>query len=391
MDFVRNPFAPGAGRPPPELAGRMGLMDDLQTSLRRVTIGRPTQSSIFVGLRGVGKTVVLVKAKAVAEELGYTTIAIEAHEGRKLPDLLLPGLLGALHAFSMREGAKDLARRGIRVLKSFLNGIKVSVSGIELTIEAEAGAADSGSLEVDLPNLVVAVAQAARAAQRPLAILIDELQYLPPLEFSALIMAMHQVAQQNLPVILIGAGLPQVLGVAGKSKSYAERLFRYPQIGALSQADGRDAILKPVLAEAARIDEDAIAEILRISVRYPYFIQQWSYDSWNMAQDDRITRDDVTRANAVSIAALDGNFFRVRYDRCTRCERRYMRALATFGEGAHRSGDIAGRLGLRSQALGPVRSSLIKKGMIYAPAHGDTAFTVPMFDAYMVRVMPGLG
>ncbi len=390
MDFVRNPFAPGAGTPPPELAGRLAQIGEVETALRRVAIGRPAQSAIFVGLRGVGKTVVLVRMRAIAEELGFATIAIEAHEGKKLPELLLPGLLATLHGLSVLEGAKDRARRGIRVLKSFLNGIKVSVSGIELSIEAEAGAADSGSLEADLPALLVAVAQAARAAKRPLALLVDELQYLSALEFSALIMSMHQVAQQNLPAILIGAGLPQILGVAGESKSYAERLFRFPQIGALDAADGRDAILKPVLGEGARIDEDAIAEILRISEGYPYFIQQWSYDSWNMAQGDRITRDDVTRATAVSIAALDGNFFRVRYDRCTPAERRYMRALAAFGEGAHRSGDIAARLGVRSQALGPVRSSLIKKGMIYGPAHGDTAFTVPLFDAYMLRVMPVL-
>ena len=230
-----------------------------------------------MGLRGVGKTVLLVKIRAVAEELDYRTLAVEAHEGKSLPDLLLPGLLSALQSLSMVEGAKERARRGLRVLKSFLNGIKVTVNDIELSIDSEVGAADSGDLETDLPRLFIAVGHAARAARPPLAILVDELQYLSQAEFSALIMSMHQVAQQNLPVILVGAGLPQILGLAGESKSYAERLFRYPKVGELTEEEGRSAILKPVLQEDARIDDDAISEILRISERYPYFIQQWAH------------------------------------------------------------------------------------------------------------------
>ena len=390
MDPVRNPFAPGAGNPPPELAGRTDILETVKIALQRIAIERPSQSAILVGLRGVGKTVLLVKIRAVAEELDYRTLAVEAHEGKSLPDLLLPGLLSTLQSLSMVEGAKERARRGLRVLKSFLNGIKVTVNDIELSIDGEVGAADSGDLETDLPQLFIAVGHAARAARRPLAILVDELQYLSQAEFSALIMSMHQVAQQNLPVILIGAGLPQILALAGESKSYAERLFRYPKVGELTEEEGRSAILKPVLQEDARIDDDAISEILRISERYPYFIQQWAHDSWNLASGERIVRDDVTRATSVSIKALDDNFFRVRFDRCTPSERRYMRALAEFGTGPHRSGDVAGRLGVATQSVGPVRSSLIKKGMIYSPQHGDTAFTVPLFDAYMRRVMPTL-
>ncbi|MGE0420409.1 MAG: ATP-binding protein, partial [Acetobacteraceae bacterium] len=252
---------------------------------------------------------------------------------------------------------------------------------------AEQGVADSGDLETDLPNLFLTIGEAAKSSGRPSAVLIDELQYLSEAEFSALIMSMHKVAQVNLPVILIGAGLPQILALAGESKSYAERLFRYPKIGELAEDDARTAIRKPVLEEGAEIEADAVDDILRISQRYPYFLQQWGYDAWNQADGNVITRDDVDAATEVSIRALDDNFFRVRFDRCTPAERRYMRALADFGAGSHRSGDVAALLGVKTQSVGPVRSSLISKGMIYSPQHGDTAFTVPLFDAYMRRVM----
>ena len=343
-----------------------------------------------MGLRGVGKTVLLVRTKTIAEGHAYRTLSVEAHEGKSLAALLLPGLHSALYSMSLIEGAKDKARRALRVMKSFLNGLKVNVNDVEvgMSIEPERGSADSGDLESDLPNLFIAVAEAARASGTPFALLIDELQYLSHDEFSALIMSMHRISQANLPVIFIGAGLPQTLALAGESKSYAERLFRYPQIGKLHEEDARTAILKPVQDEGANIDPEAVSEILSISERYPYFLQQWGHDAWNIAQGTTITRDDVLNATPSSIKALDDNFFKVRFDRCTPAEKRYMRALADFGAGSHRSGDVATKLGVKTQSVGPVRSSLIKKGMIYAPQHGDTAFTVPLFDAYMRRVMP---
>ncbi len=392
MDPVRNPFAPGAGTPPPELAGREDVLDTLDVSLQRVALGRPAQSSILVGLRGVGKTVLLVRVQAMADAHGYRTLRVEAHEGKTLTDLLLPGLRGALQALSLVEGAKEQARRGLRVLRSFMGSLSLRVPGLDigLTVAPEAGVADSGDIETDLPDLFEAVGVAARAAGQPFALLIDELQYLSVPEFSALIMSMHRLSQASLPVILIGAGLPQILGLAGESKSYSERLFRFPDIGALSEPDAREAVAKPVADEHARIQEHAIDEILRVSERYAYFIQQWAHDSWNAAKGATITYDDVVRATPIAIRALDGAFFRVRFDRCTPAERRYMRALAEFGPGAARSGDIALALGVRTQSVGPVRSSLIKKGMIYSPQHGDTAFTVPLFDSYMRRVMPTL-
>jgi hypothetical protein len=326
----------------------------------------------------------------MAEKAGYKTLSVEAHEGKTLADLIVPGLQTILYKMSLMEGAKEHARRGLRVLKSFINGLKVSIndSDFGLSIESEKGAAESGDIEVDLPNLFLAVGEAARSGKSPFALLIDELQYLSQDEFSALIMSIHKITQANLPVILIGAGLPQILGLAGESKSYSERLFRYPRIGELAREDAMTAIIKPVESEGAHIDEAAVEEILKISERYPYFIQQWAHDSWNAAEGSNITRENVLNATTTSIKALDDNFFRVRFDRCTPSERKYMRALAEYGPGPHRSGDIANTLGVRTQSVGPARSSLIKKGMIYSPQHGDTAFTVPLFDAYMRRVMP---
>jgi hypothetical protein len=390
VDFVQNPYAPGAGNPPPELAGRHVMLREMHVALQRIAAGRPAQSLIMVGLRGVGKTVLLVRIAELAQGHGYRTLVTEAHEGKKLAELLVPGLRAALISFSTSEAAREAARRAMRVLKSFLNAVSLKMNDFEvgLTIEAEAGAADSGDLETDLPALLVSVGEAAKAAGKPVAILMDEMQYLSADEFSALIMAMHRVSQLNLPVVFAGAGLPQIPALAGNSKSYAERMFRFPEIGALTEEDSRIAIQKPARTEGADIADDALAEICRITERYPYYLQQWAHDAWNLAPGPVITRQDVLDATKTSVAVLDRDFFRVRFERCNASEKRYLRALASMGPGAHRSGDVADRLGLKISSLAPARDRLIRKGMIYAPQYGDVAFTVPLFDAYMLRVMP---
>lgn len=390
MDAVRNPYAPGAGTPPPELAGRSDVIEAGTTALRRVARGRPTQSLIMVGLRGVGKTVLLNRLNDQSISEGYKTAYLEAHEGKSLPELLAPSLRSILYGLSTIENAKEKARRGLRGLKGFLKGLRVTISDVDfgLSIDGEAGLADSGHIESDLPDLIVAMAEAAKAAQQPVAIFLDELQYLAVSEFSALIMAIHRANQRQLPVILIGAGLPQILGLAGNSKSYAERLFRFPEIGALKTEDAIRAIQKPAADEGARFTEDAVDLLLSVTEKYPYFIQQWAYESWNAAENETITRDVVERASTPAVTELDQSFFKVRFDRCTPAERKYMRALAEFGRGKHRSGDIADKLGVRVTSVAPTRSALIRKGMIYSPSHGDTAFTVPLFDEYMRRAMP---
>ena len=316
-------------------------------------------------------------------------IQAEIHEGKTLPELIVPGLRQAIFKLSKADNAKELGRQGLRVLKGFLNGLKVSIDGIEvgLSVDPELGVADSGNLEADLPDLFAVVGETAKAASRPVVLVLDELQYLSSAEFSALIMAMHLIGQKNLPFAMVGAGLPQILGLAGNSKSYAERLFRYPQIGALHETDAYAAIENPSKNEGATIEQPAIYEIIKLTERYPYFLQQWAYESWNIAEGDTITVDDVNNATPLAITALDESFFRVRFDRCTPGEKRYMRALAELGGGAHRSGDVAEMLGVQVTSVAPTRSNLIKKGMVYSPSHGDTAFTVPMFHDFMKRAM----
>ncbi len=345
---------------------------------------------ILVGLRGVGKTVLLNRIQQMAEENGYLTIFLEAHEGKQLPELLLPGLRTALYRLSVTEGAKQKARRGLRVLKSFLSGIKFSMSGVDVGIDPELGTADTGDLEADLPELMLATAEASAAAGKPIAILVDELQYLTTQEFSALIMSVHRINQRNLPLIVIGAGLPQILGLAGASKSYAERLFRYPKVGALERDDAVIAITHPAESEGVKFEDEAVAQILDVTQRYPYFLQQWAYEAWNASPTETIGAEIIETATRAAIEELDQSFFKVRFDRCTPSEKRYMRALSELGSGTQRSGDIADVLKVKSTSVAPTRSALIRKGMIYSPSHGDTAFTVPLFDEYMRRAMPDL-
>lgn len=388
MDPADNPYAPGAGTPPPELAGRKDVLTVAQTAITRTSNGRPTQSIILVGLRGVGKTVLLNRIEQMATDRQFQTIFIEAHEGKSLPELLIPGLRSLLFKLSAIETAKESARKSLRVLKGFISRFKISIEGIEVGMDAEKGVADSGDLEADLPELMLTVALAAKAAKQQIIVLVDELQYLDQNEFSALIMAVHRITQKSLPLLVVGAGLPQILGLAGNSKSYSERLFRYPQVGALEQEDAVVAIVNPAKEEGVRYTDDAVSKILHLTERYPYFLQQWAYEAWNAASGKTITAQDVQMATTSAIEELDRSFFKVRFDRCTPSERKYMRALAELGPGTQRSGDIAEVLGVKSTSVAPTRSALIRKGMIYSPSHGDTTFTVPMFDQYMKRAMP---
>lgn len=390
MDPVKNPFSPGAGSPPPELVGRNSILEQTRILLARVQQQRPEKSFLLTGLRGVGKTVLLNEMERFAAKAEYHTILIEAHEDKALGALLAPHLRRLLFDLDRIAGAGHKARRGLAVLKSFISAVKIKVSDFEfgLDIEPERGAADSGDIEVDLPNLFHAVAEAAQERQTAVAILIDEIQYLAQGELSALIMAMHKMQQRQLPLVLIGAGLPILPALAGESKSYAERLFQFPDIGPLSEADAAKALQDPVEAAGMKFTADALREIFRLTQGYPYFLQEWGYQSWNRANQSPITLQVVQDATSKVILRLDENFFRVRFDRLTPSEKNYLRAMAHLGPGAHRSGDIASVLGVKVTSLGPVRAKLIKKGMIYSPIHGDMAFTVPLFDEFMRRAIP---
>lgn len=390
MDAIKNPFSPGAGSPPPELVGRAGILEQARILLGRVQAKRPEKSILLTGLRGVGKTVLINEIDRLAIKTGYRTVVVEAHEDKSLAALLVPPLRKLLFELDRVAGMGNKAKRGLAVLKGFMNGIKVSLGDIEvgLDIDPEKGAADSGDLESDLPNLFVAVAEAAEERQVSVALLIDELQYFNQKELSALIMAMHKMQQRQLPVVLLGAGLPILPGLAGESKSYAERLFSFPDIGALSEPDATKALQDPTKAVGVNFEPAALKEIFRLTQGYPYFLQEWGYQAWNRAEASPITLQVVKDATAIVVQRLDENFFRVRFDRLTPGEKRFLRAMAGLGPGDRRSSDIADALGVKINSLGPTRANLIQKGMIYSPAHGDIAFTVPLFDEFMLRAMP---
>jgi hypothetical protein len=387
VDRRRNPFAPGAGTRPPELAGREQIIEDASVAFQRVKDGRSAKSQMLLGLRGVGKTVLLNELDRLAEHLGYLTIQLEAPEDRSLPQMLVPPLRAVLYKLSGSEKARILATRGLRALQGFASVFKASVGGVDLGV-VEPGVADSGNLENDLPELLLLVAEAAKAAGKPVAILIDEVQYLSTEDLSALIVSVHKIGQRQLPLVVIGAGLPQLAGLAGEAKSYAERLFDFPVIGPLDAAAAQRAIREPIIAEGADMEGAALDRIVEQTRGYPYFLQEWGSHAWDAASTSPITLADTARAAESALHALDHGFFRVRLDRLTPRERDYLRAMAELGEGPHRSGDIASLLRVNVTAVAPLRSGLIRKGMIFSPQHGDTAFTVPMFDAFMKRSMP---
>jgi hypothetical protein len=391
MDPITNPYAPGAGSPPPELAGRDKLRADAAISIARIRAGRSAKSMILVGLRGVGKTVLLDRLKLDADAKGIFTVRAETPEKRSLPAVLAPQLRQLLLRLNRVERARHLATKGLRALAGFAKSLKVKYDDIEVGFdyEPEAGLADNGDLEGDLAAVLEQVGQAARKAETAAVLFLDELQYLEEEHFGALIAALHRCAQQQLPVTIIGAGLPQLLALAGNAKSYAERLFVFPFIGPLDASDAREALIKPAAAEHIRFKDDAVDEILRLTRGYPYFLQEWGKQTWDVARASPITRKDVILATKAAITALDESFFRMRFDRTAPKEKDYLRAMAELGAGPHRSGDIAQELKKAVSTVAPLRQSLITKGMVWSPAHGDTAFTVPLFDEYMKRIMPG--
>lgn len=392
MDPRQNPYAPGAGTPPPELAGRDDLIERTAVALDRIRAGRSARSFILYGLRGVGKTVLLNRIRLDAEARGIASIRVEAPEERSLPAILVPALRAALLRLSRGEALKDNLLKGMRALASFAKVFKTKYQDIEINIDAdpEAGLADSGDLDNDLTDLLLTLGQAARERDTALVLFIDELQFVPDDQLASLITALHNTSQELLPITMVAAGLPQLVGQTGRAKSYAERMFEFASIDRLDANAARDALIVPASKEGVTYANDAVAEIIRQTIGYPYFLQEWGKHSWNTADNTPIELDDTNRATTYALAELDASFFRVRFERLTPAEKRYLRAMAELGPESHRSGNIADVLGKKVTTVAPVRNSLIAKGMVYSPAHGDTAFTVPLFDGFMKRIMPQL-
>jgi AAA ATPase domain len=390
MDRRKNPYAPGAGLQPPELAGRDKLLEEATIDMDRVLDKRPAKGMMILGLRGVGKTVLLNRLYGLAEEKGIRAAKVEAPEGGMLPQLLAPELRQVLYSLDLKASTGHKLHRAASVLRNFVSVFKVKVGDIEIGIDPARGEADTGNLEQDLPDLLVAVCEAAKERNVALGLFLDEVQYLSPPELASLIVACHEVAQRNLPLFFVGAGLPQIAALAGNAKSYAERLFTYPEVGQLDAEAARAALVHPAKIEGVDFEDDAVDEILRVTERYPYFIQEWGFHVWNAAPKSPILESDVQQATPGVIAHLDANFFRVRFDRLTPLQQKYLRAMAELGSGPHQTGDIAATLGVEARAVATVRQQLINKGMVWSQRHGETAFTVPLFNEFMMRQMPRL-
>ncbi len=390
MDPIKNPYSPGAGAPPRELVGRDPILRQADILLGRIQARRPEKSILFTGLRGVGKTVLLNEIERRAEKLGYHTISVEAHGEKHLSHLLAPYLCKLLYSLDRIAGFGHKAKRALAVLRSFIGAFKITFKDISfgIDIDPERGSADSGDIEIDLPQLFVAIGEAAEDRQCAVAILIDEIQYLTKKELGALIMALHKLQQRQLPMLLLGAGLPVLTGLAGESKSYAERLFNFPKVGALSKSDAIRALQEPARTGGVEFEPEALDEIYRLTEGYPYFLQEWGYLIWNSVESNPITIRDVKECTLKVIGRLDENFFRVRFDRLTPGEKTFLRMMAKLGTGPYKLADIAAEYNVNMSKLSPTRSHLLKKGMIYSPSYGNIAFTVPLFDQFMIRAMP---
>lgn len=388
MDSINNPFSPNAGSMPPELVGRDGILEDARILLARTQLRRSAQSLLMTGLRGVGKTVILNEIVRLAEREGLAVpIYMEATEERRLGEMLALSLRMALLKLNRVEGAKDKVIKGLSALRNFMGTIKIGFGDIDIALEPLRGVADSGDMQFDLISLFTAVAEAAADKGKAIVLLIDELQYLDEEELGALVMALHRMQQLQLPLVMVGAGLPIIAKLVGEAKSYAERLFKYPRIGALTDADCRVAISRPFADADIRMEEDAIARICEETRGYPYFIQEWGSQLWNFIEREPITADDIRKVRDVVLYSLDLNFFQIRMERVTAAEKEFIRAMAsvTSDDGQCGIAAVARALDVAQSAIAQRRASLIRKGMIYSPAHGKLAFTVPLFPDFVKR------
>ncbi len=387
MDPLTNPYTPGAGFPPPELAGREQILANAELAIKRNAIGRPTRSVMFIGLRGVGKTVLLKEIQNIATNENTITSFFEINSKFPLAKEIIRVLQSTLLSLDRTNGVRKTVKRGLRVLKSFVSSVKIKYSDVELSvdIDKEPGIADSGNLAVDMTDVFLAVGEAAKECGSSLVIFIDEIQKIEVIDFEALISAIHQINQNILPIMVIGAGLPNTLKKSAEIKSYVERLFEFPEIGSLSCNDAKLALTRPAKKAGIIFNEKAVKTIVEKTKGYPYFIQEWGYQSWNVAEKSPITVKDIKLAGIESTKRLDNNFFKARYVQLTRLQQKYLKAMAKLGQENIKSGEVAKILNQSSSSLGPVRKTLINNGMIYSTKYGYISFSVPLFDEYLNR------
>jgi AAA ATPase domain len=387
MDRVANPYNPGAGSQPPLLVGRDAQIDAITVAVKRLQVGRFERSMMLKGLRGVGKTVLLNEFGRIAERHDFIHAHVEATEDMRVSRAMASLARRSLLELSALEKSKDRARRGLAVLRSFIN-VHLQSGDLRIDIDAQPGRADTGDLDADLSAVFSELGETARVAGRGVLFTIDEIQYLTRADLSALIVGLHRVSQLGLPFLVAGAGLPSLPGLAGEARSYAERLFAYMSIDSLAHEDATIALVEPAIEEGASWAADAVELVLNETKGYPYFLQEFGKQAWNLAEGPEIDADDVTRAIGLATNDLDEGFFRARVDRTTNAERDYLRAMAALGgPGPYKSSEIANGLGKKTSQIGPVRDGLIKRGLCYAPRHGELLFTVPMFDEFVRRAL----
>jgi hypothetical protein len=384
-----NPYTPNAGARPPALVGRDEELEAFEVLLDRLRRGHTEQSMLITGLRGVGKTVLLTNFEEQARERDWTTVEAEITKGAEFGTRMGQLVRRALLQLAPRARWEDRARRAAAVLKSFQ--LTVTPEGAltaGLDVEAAAGFADSGQLDEDLTDLLTALGEAAQEHDSGVVFLIDEVHFLTTPELEALIAALHKTVQRQLPITLVGAGLPQLPRLAGEAKSYAERLFKFPSIGRLSAEEAERALVEPAERLGVGFEQEAVSAVIDYTEGYPYFLQEYGNVLWNQVEVSPITAADVADAREAVEAKLDGSFFRVRAERTTELELRYMRAMAELGPDPQQAKDVAAKLGRTSEQMGPTRSRLIEKGLLFTPGHGLAAFTVPQFDRFMRRAYP---
>jgi hypothetical protein len=392
MDPRKNPYAPGAGTKPPALVGRDRQIESFDILLERLENGYVERSMIITGLRGVGQTVLLDVFREKAEARDWASVEWEVEKNAAFAPKMAAHVRRALLQIAPKAKWTDRVLRAASILKSFtvtFNPDGAMTAGLD--IDALAGIGDSGALSEDLSDLFVAIGEAAQDRGVGVVFLIDEIQFLHPPDLEALIVALHKCTRRSLPITLVGAGLPQIPRLAGEAKSYSERLFRFPHIGELDAGDARDALVLPAADQDVEFEPPAVDSMVAYTQGYPYFLQEYGRIVWDETSASPITLEDVESVLPLVEAGLDESFFRVRAERTTELELRYLYAMAELGPKPQRAGDVARRIGRTAEQAGPVRSRLIDKGLLYTPGHGYAAFTVPQFDRYMLRCHAELG
>jgi hypothetical protein len=381
-----NPYTPNAGATPPALVGRDEELEAFSILLSRLLKGHTEQSMLITGLRGVGKTVLLTRFEEMAREAGWTTVEAEITSNSDFGERMANMTRRALLQVAPKARWKKRAKRAAAVLQSFQVTLRADGSwaaGFE--VEPAEGLADSGQLDEDLTDVFVALGEAAQEHGTGVVFLIDEVQFLEAAEFEALIAAIHKTVQRQLPITVVGAGLPQLPRLAGQARSYAERLFRFPRIGRLDEEDAGAALAEPAKRLGVGFEPDALAAAVAYADGYPYFLQEYGKALWDQVDESPVTAADVAVAQAAVEAKLDGGFFRVRVERTSELEQRYLRAMAELGPEPQVAKDVAALLDRTSEQVAPIRARLIDKGLLYTPGRGLAAFTVPQFDRFMRR------